>query len=115
MAIEDIFRRAVDLLRDDKLRGFRVEIETNSTVAPDMAEEQEQRTVFLGVVGEFLEKALGIAQAVPAMAPLMGDLLLFVVRGFNAGRGLESSFEEALQQLRDSVGEQQEQQQQPCR
>ena len=114
MAIEDIFRRAVELLRDDKLRGFRVEIETNSTVAPDMAEEQEQRTVFLGVVGEFLEKALGIAQAVPAMAPLMGDLLLFVVRGFNAGRGLESSFEEALQQLRDSVGEQQEQQQQPA-
>ena len=109
MVIEDNFRRAVELLKDEKLRGFRVEIETNSTVAPDMAEEQEQRTVFLGVVGEFLEKALGIAQAVPPMAPLMGDLLLFVVRGFNAGRGLESSFEEALQQLRDGVDDQQNQ------
>ena len=80
-----IFEQAVALLREERLRGFRVDVETDSTVMLDQAEEQGKRTEFLAAAGTFLETALPVVQAVPEIAPLVGEMLLFTVRGFRAG------------------------------
>ena len=97
---EEIFVRAVELLKSEKMRGFRIDVETNSTMAPDDAAEKEGRVEFLRSAGEFLERALPVAAQVPQLAPLMADMMLFSVRGFRAGRQLESAFEEAVEGLK---------------
>ena len=40
-----------------------------------------------------------MVQAMPKLAPLIGDMTLFAVRSFRAGRGLEASFEDATRML----------------
>ena len=102
---EQIWQQAVQLIRDEKRRGFRIDIETDSTIARNANEMAEQRTAFLESAGNFMERSLPLAQAFPAIQPLVGEMLLFAVRGFNAGRTLESAFEDAVESM-----EQQQQQ-----
>lgn len=85
---------AIQLLRDDKLRGFRIDIETDSTVQTEANEEKSQRTEFIGAVTGFLEKASQMGQMDPDAVPMLAKLLMFGVRGFRAGRDLESTIEE---------------------
>ena len=111
---EQLFQAAVELIRDDKLRGFRIDIETDSTVALDEQEAKQSRVEFLGAAGQFLQQALPVAQQVPQLAPLMGEIMLFAVRGFKAGRTLESAFEQAVEDLKNQAQQaQQPQEPQP--
>jgi hypothetical protein len=47
----------IELLRDERTRGFRIEIETDSTVEPDEQAEKQRRVEFLEAVGNFHEAA----------------------------------------------------------
>ena len=101
--VEEGFQQAVALLKDEKTRGFRIDIETNSTVLIDDDEEKQRRIEFIESSGNFLERALPVAMQVPQLAPLMMDMLMFSVRGFRAGRQLESAFEQAIEQLKQQA------------
>jgi hypothetical protein len=98
MAMER-FQAAIDLLKKDKLRGFRVDIETDSTIEPDAQAEKQARIEFLGAIAQFMPQALEAAAQQPKMAPLMGKMLLFGVRGFRVGRELETAMEETIADL----------------
>lgn len=89
--------QAIQLLKDGTLRDFRIEVASDSLVEIDERGEQEARTQFLSAVGGFLDKAI---QAPPELAPLMGEMLLFGVRGFKVGRDIENAFDEAMAKLK---------------
>ena len=85
---------AIALLRQDKLRGFRIDIETDSTIQGDMEQEKAARSEFIGQVTKFVEVAAQTSALVPEFAPLAARMLQFAVRGFRVGRDLESAIEE---------------------
>lgn len=101
----EVAMQAIMLLRDDKMRGFRIDIETDSTIAADEQAEKQARIEFLTAVGGFLQQALPAVQTYPAIAPLLGKMLLFGVRGFRAGNELEGAFEEAIGQMNAQQGQ----------
>jgi pyruvate/2-oxoglutarate dehydrogenase complex dihydrolipoamide acyltransferase (E2) component len=94
-SIDDV----VQLLRDDNIRGFRIDIETDSTIEPDEDAEKQRRMEFAQVLGGFIQQAGPIAAQEPMLVPVMGEVMLFVARGFRAGRQLEGSLEEMVQNL----------------
>ena len=102
------FEKAIKLLRNDKLRGFRIDIETDSTIEPNMELEKQTRTEFLSAAASFLQQSLELGMAVPTLIPLLGKMLMFGVRGFRAGRELEASFEETLADLEQQASQPQE-------
>ncbi len=77
--------KAIGLLRNEKLRGFRVDIEVDSTIYGDAQQEKGDRTQFIASVTQFLGQAMAI---------LLGKMLQFGVRGFRVGRDLEAAIEE---------------------
>jgi hypothetical protein len=85
---------AMKLLRDDLQRGFRIDIEVDSTIVGDEEADKEQRTEFVAEVTKYLETAGQLAQVNPEITPLLGKLLQFAVRGFRVGRDLEQAIEE---------------------
>lgn len=93
---------AIQMLKDDKVRGFRIDIEDESTIAQDDQAEKQSRMEFLQAMSGFLQQAIPAAQQVPEMAPLLGKMMMFGVRAFRAGRDLETSIEDALAQLEQS-------------
>lgn len=96
---------SLKLLRQDKMRSFRIDVETDATVAPDQQKEKETRVEFLTAVAPFLEKAAQVGTMAPQLVPLLMKMLEFGVRGFRAGRTLESAIEETI-----SLSEQMQQQ-----
>jgi len=101
----------MELMRNDAVRSFRIDIETDSTVAVDEQAEKESRVEFLNAMSSFFEKSVPLSQAVPQLAPLLGQMLLFGVRGFKAGRELESAIEQALDQMEQAAQQPQQPQQ----
>ncbi len=99
----DRIRQAIQLLKDEKLRGFRVDIETDSTVAGDSEQEKESRVEFIKAVTEFMKAGAEIAAQEPSSVPLLGKLLQFGVRGFRVGRDLEASIEEFVDEAEKSA------------
>lgn len=90
----DLIGQALKLLRDEKLRGFRIDIETDSTVQPDVDQEKSTRNEFITAVTGFLETAMQVSAGMPDAIPMLGKLLQFGVRGFRVGRDLEKSIDE---------------------
>jgi hypothetical protein len=89
----------VKLLRSDKLRSYRIDIETDSTIFED-AEAQKKATVeMLGAVSGFLEKGLPAVQMEPRLAPLLFEMLSVGLRSFKEGRKLEDVIEQVSQSL----------------
>jgi hypothetical protein len=85
---------AIVLLKNNKLRGFRIDIETDSTISGDAQEEKAARIEFIEGVTKFIETAAQVSAQLPAFAPLAGKMMQFAVRGFRVGRDLESAIEE---------------------
>ena len=109
---EQVWEQVIQLLKSDHARGFRVDVETDSTVEMDAGQTQEARTEFLTSAGNFLNNALPVMQSSPDLTPLMGEMLLFAIRGYRAGRTLESAFEEAVQGIKEQLEQQQQAEQQ---
>ncbi|TAX39145.1 hypothetical protein [Rhizobium leguminosarum] len=93
----------VELLRNDSVRGFRIDIETDSTIEPDEDAEKQRRMEFVQMVGGFMQQAGAIAQQTPMLVPVMVETLLFAARGFRAGRQLENTLEQVGAQLSQSA------------
>lgn len=85
---------AIKLLKTESMRNYRIEIATDSMVEMDEAAEKQDRIEFLTAAGGFLKEAVQAAQMAPDLAPLMGEMLMFGVRAFKAGRPMEAAFEQ---------------------
>lgn len=84
--IEDV----IDLLRDDRTRGFAFEIATDSTIMTDEVQEKASRNEFLGVVATSVQSLTGLASMGEAGAALAGGFLKFVTAPYRVGRELNT-------------------------
>lgn len=81
------------MLQNDKLRGFRVSVETRSTLASDDQQERQDRIEFLGSVTSFMRQIIPQVQAGLIPAEVAKAMLMFGVRGFRVGRELEDALD----------------------
>jgi len=91
--------QAIALLKDDKLRPLRIDIQTDSTILANHQQEQQARIQFLTMAGQFLQQAMPAVQQAPQLGPLLGQMLLFGIRSFPQGAELEGAFENAVKMM----------------
>jgi hypothetical protein len=89
--------QAIQLMKSEPVRSFRIEVASDSLVEMDEAGEKAARTEFLQAFGQAMGQALPIIQQAPEFAPLIGETLQFVVRTFKGGRQLENALEMAIE------------------
>lgn len=101
MTAEDqaIVPQALQLLRNDPLRSFRIEVAADSLVQIDEAQNKQERLDFLNTFANFMREAVPAGQQVPEMAPAIMQILKFGVSGFKQARTIEGTIDAALQQL----------------
>lgn len=100
------------LLRTEKLRDFRVRIETDSTVQPDVAAEQKARVEFVTAITQFLQTAGPLVQQGALPRGVAKALLMFGARSFKIGREVEDELEKIGEQPPPPPPGEQEKQQQ---
>ena len=80
---------AIQMLKNEPARVFNIDIETDTLVELDKQTEKQNRMEFLTAVSGFLREGMAAVKDEPKMVPLVGQLLLYGVRGFKAGNELE--------------------------
>lgn len=85
-----------ELLKNEPLLAYKIDIETDSTLKIDQEADKQSRMEFLTAMGTFIKEAM---QAPPEMAPFMAKSLMFMMRGFSIGKELEASAEQMIKQL----------------
>ena len=103
----ELVAAAIQLLKNEPIRNYNIDIETDSMVEIDQQKEKADRVEFLGAASGFLERAVQAAQVAPEILPLVTQMLLFGIRGFKVGRELEGTFETFQQQATEKVAQQQ--------
>ena len=83
----------VAVLKSDKLRGFKVDVETDSTIQPNADEERQQRIDLLTSVTGFLGTATPLVQQGMLSADLVKELALFGIRSFKTAPAVETALE----------------------
>lgn len=77
------------LMKDDKLRSFSVDIETDSTVRIDQNQEKQDRIQYVQAVSTFFAQATPILQVGGINRAAFNEMLAFISRPFKVGRNLE--------------------------
>lgn len=91
------FDQAIQIMRDDALRSFTIDIETDSTIAPDEIADKQGVAEFTSAMSTFLQQAFPIIQAQPAAMGPLGRMLLWMTRKFKIARDAEDEIEDFLQ------------------
>lgn len=85
--------KAIDLLRKDVTRNYRIDIETDSTIYGDKYQERQDATEFVTALGGFFKQFESVGQAEPASLPLLAKTLQWAVRKYRTGRDLEAEID----------------------
>lgn len=93
------FEEVLRFLADNKARGFLIDIETDSTIQPDEDAEKQRRTEFVKTVGGFVQQAFPLVQAAPQFGQFVGETLKFLAQAFRAGRPLEGSIDQLVEEI----------------
>ena len=91
--------QVLTLLRDGVTRRFRLDIETDSTIAADDEKERADRTVFLEATTKMVVGWMPIVKEMPEAVPLAGALMKFGAGGFPVARELLGEIDKFVDQL----------------
>lgn len=90
------------LLKNTAQRSFQVDVETDSTIEPNQQEEKLARVEFITAFGQYIAAVQPLLTASPQSAPMVGQIGLYLVRGFRAGREVEDTIEQYFETLAQS-------------
>ena len=97
---KQLIQPALELLKNNVLNNFRIEVSSNSLIEIDEQQEKQDRMEFLTAVSSYMEKAILLP---PQLHTVAGELLLYGVRGFRTGRQLEGQIDDALESLKETT------------
>jgi hypothetical protein len=92
---------ALQMLSDSTVRDFHIAVEADSLAQIDEQAEKQGAQEAIQAIGLFLREAIPMIAQAPETLPMASEMLLFLVRRFRAGRGLESAVERAMKALQD--------------
>jgi hypothetical protein len=96
----------IQIMRSDKLRSYRIDIETDSTVFEDAEAEKQAVSEMLKAASEFVTAWFPIIQAQPALMDMAFEMLAFALRRFKTGRSLEEVIEQSKLKLQQAAQQQ---------
>lgn len=96
-----------ELLENEAERMFRIDVEADSTIEPDMQQARQGATEYLTSMGALISQALPAVQAAPALGEYLGEVIKATGRLYPFGR----QFEEVVDRTMASIAQQPQQSQ----
>jgi hypothetical protein len=98
-----LLQAAVQMLSNSTIRDFHIAVEADSLAQIDEQAEKQGAQEAIQAIGLFLREAIPMISQAPETLPMASEMLLFLVRRFRAGRGLESAVERAMKALEEKA------------
>lgn len=93
---EEHLPQAAQILRNDVLTKYKVNIQTNSLTQADWGLEKEQRMELVNTIGQMIGQTTELAKETPELAMLGVQLIKFAIAGYKAGTELEGWIDKQL-------------------
>jgi hypothetical protein len=90
---------AVQLIKDGKLIQHKISVTVDAITAQDDKEEKAARAEFMQQFGYLMQQAVPAVEKMPNIAPMLGHVILWAVRGYKVGRDIEGVIEQGIAQL----------------
>lgn len=91
--------QAMQMLRNDKLRTFQIDIETDSTVAVNSDIEKAARFELLDTVSNLVDRVSAVRNTVPELMPMVNNAAQYAVRGMRQSAAIEESIEQSFEAI----------------
>lgn len=91
---------AIELLKTEEMREYRIHVEADSMAAMDWAAERDAAVQFMQGLGAFISQVAPMAQSVPGAAPVLLSLLQWSVSKFRVSTQIESVLDQAITGLK---------------
>ncbi len=101
VTLEQVFA----FLREQRMRPFVLDIETDSTIQPDEHRAKVAMTEFLGVLSQAMGRLAPMVAGQPETAPFAAEVLKMAVSPFRAGRRLDTSIDEFTDRMKLIAGQ----------
>lgn len=85
-----------DLLKNDALRSFRIDVETDSTIEPDETAQKQAFTEYVGAITQLMQVAATVLPTAPYVAPLFSEIFKQSARVFRVSRTLEDTIDKVF-------------------
>ena len=96
-ADQQLIPQALQLIKGDPLRSFRIEVAADSLIQLDEQQTKQDRMEFLNAMGGFVNQMLPVMQNAPQYAPMMIELMKFGVGAFKQARQLEGMIDQVIE------------------
>lgn len=91
--------QVLTFIKNQRMKCFVLDIETDSTIMADEQAEKEARTEFTQMLGGLLTQLSTMIMAEPKTAAFAGEVLKFATAPFRAGRQLDGAIDDLVQQM----------------
>lgn len=89
----------VQVLKDPKLRSYRIQIASDSMVAIDQQQQQQEGAQLMEAAGQFFEQMKGLVLEYPPMLGFSIQLFQNMIKRIKGGKELDGLFTKALQDV----------------
>jgi hypothetical protein len=100
IAEQPTLEQVLAFLRNNRIKSFVLDIETDSTIQATEESEKKRRTEFVGVLAQLLPQLNQMITAEPMTADFCGQLLKFATAPFRAGRPLDGAIDGLIEMLK---------------
>ena len=97
--------QAIQMLKQEEMREYRVTIEADSMAAMDWAAERDAAVQFMQGLGAFISQTAPMAQQVPGAGPVLLNLMQWAVSKFRVSTQIETVIDQAVAGLKQSLGQ----------
>lgn len=84
-------------LRDQKIRPFVLDVESDSTIQADEDAEKQRRNEFVQVFGQLMGTIAPALEQMPQLGPMLGEVMKFGLAPYRVGRELEGTIDEGIE------------------
>jgi hypothetical protein len=95
--------QALQMLRNDVTRNFRIDIETDSMVEADEQEQKAQAIELLTGTGTFMKDVMPAVEQAPEIAPLLMEVFMFALRRYKTSKTIEGQYQETFDKITESM------------
>jgi hypothetical protein len=97
--IDEMKRQIVDLLRDNKKRSYRIQIASDSMIAIDQQQQQQDGAMLIQQAGQFFDQMRGLVDQYPPLLDFSISLFQNMIKRMKGGKELDGIFTKAMQQI----------------
>ena len=97
--IDEMKQQIIDLLRDNRKRSYRIQIASDSMIAIDQQQQQQDGAMLIQQAGQFFDQMRGLVDQYPPLLDFSISLFQNMIKRMKGGKELDGIFTKAMQQV----------------